>query len=258
MENAIKNNELSISKQIVSYKGDFNMKSEFIKRIKSTIQQNKKISEILPIKELGINLVKEGSANEIIDQIVEEPLKKVCKELKTKGIETVMSSANKNNILKKGEKALEREDVEGKELLLDAPTYESAGRGYAWIMINFSNLSDENKETLFSIGERKDSKGANIGEKIIWFVKANPLMYFFNQDQSDEIKNDLDKKFEEHSFILQYNSDRYPKKVVLLRMPINDETTVIDVERYFAKITEKLKQQQIEKSSTSIEDERNI
>ena len=169
-----------------------------------------------------------------------------------------MSSANKNNILKEGEKALEREDVEGKELLLNSPTYESAGRGYAWIMINFSNLSDENKEVLFSLEERKDSNGVNIGKKIIWFIKHDSFMFFKNQGQTDEMKNSLDQKFEEHSFDLLYNSDRYPKKVVLLRMPINDETTVIDVERYFGKLTEKLQQQQIERSITSIEDERNI
>jgi len=42
-------------------------------------------------------------------------------------------------------------------------------------------------------------------------------------------------------------------------MPINEETTVIEVERYFKKLTEKLKQQQTEIiSSSTIEDERNI
>jgi len=142
------------------------MKSEFIKRIKSKINQNKKISEISPIKEYGVNLTKKKSANEIIDQIVEEPLRNTCKELKDKGIETVMSSANKNNLLKEGEKALEREDVEGKEFFLNSPTYESAGKGYAWIMINFSNLSDENKEILFSLEQSKDSKGIEIGKKL--------------------------------------------------------------------------------------------
>lgn len=233
------------------------MKREFIRRIKSNINKNKKISEILPIKEYGVNLIKKRSANEIIDQIVEEPLRNVCKELKSKGIETVMSSANKNNLLKEGEKALEREDIEGREFLLDSPTYESAGKGYAWIMINFSNLSDENKKILFSLEQSKDSKGDKIGKKIVWFVKHNSFVNFLNPSQSNEIKNNLDEKFEEHSFILQYNSDRYPKKVVFLRMPINKETTVIDVERYFKKLTEKLKQQQVEIiSNPTIEYER--
>lgn len=235
------------------------MRIEFLKRIKTIIiKPNRKISEVSPIKEFGVNLLKKKNANEIIDSIVEEPLRKVCKKLKDKGIETVMSSANKDNLLKEGEKVIEREDVEGKQFLLNAPTFQSAGRGYAWIMINFSNLSDENKETLFLLEQSKNSKGDNIGRKIVWFIKCDSLMYFLDFEKNNKIKNSLDKKFDEHSFDLQYNSDLYPKKVVVLRMPINNETTVVDVERYFEKLTERLKQQQIEISSTSIDEERNI
>lgn len=230
------------------------MKNEFITRIESMVRPNKKISEILPIEGFGINLIKENSTNDIIDQIVEEPLRKACKELKSKGIETVMSSANRNNLLQEGERALEREDVEGKRLLLNAPTYESAGRGYAWIMINFMNLSDENKETLFSLEQIKNNEGINVGERIVWFIKGDSID-IFNKDLSDEIENSLDEKFEKRSFDLKYNSDRYPKKVVILRMPISSETTVIDVERYFKKLTEGLKQQQIQRDSISIEKE---
>lgn len=39
--------------------------------------------------------MKEKNADEIINRIVEEPLRKACKELRRKGIETIMSSANK-------------------------------------------------------------------------------------------------------------------------------------------------------------------
>ena len=226
------------------------MENDFIKGIKTVERPNKKISEIQPIKEFGRNFIKEKNASEIIDEMVEEPLRKACKELKNKGIETVMSSANKTNLLKKGEKAIEREDVEGQEFFLDMPTYESAGRGYAWIMINFDNLTDENKKILFSLQQAKNSQGNNIGERIIWFVKGRNIMDMFNQGKSDETKNNLDEQFEKHAFVLKYNVDRYPNKVVFLRMPINDETTVIDVERYFEKLTGQLKQQEVEISST--------
>ena len=230
-----------------------NMENEFMETIKLVKRPNRKISEIEPIKGFGINLIKESSASEMIDQIVEEPLRKACKELKKKGIETVMSSANKNNLLKEGEKALEKEDVKGKEMFLDAPTYESAGRGYAWIMINFANLSDENKEVLFSLEKTKNDEGDNIGERIVWFVEGKTFMDILNKGQNNEIKSNLDKKFEEHAFVLKYNSDRYPKKVVFLRMPIHNETTVIDVESYFDKLIERLKQQQLPIVNPSIE-----
>ena len=187
------------------------MKNELIKRIKSTINPNKKISEILPIKEFGINLTKNRNADEIIDQIVEESLRKACKELRSKGIETVMSSANRDNLLREGEKVTEKEDVRGKEWFLNAPTYESAGRGHAWIMINFTSLSDDNKEALFSLEQTKNDEGVNIGERIVWFIDGESF-YLFDGEQS-EMKTDLDKKFDERSFALQYNSDRYPKKL---------------------------------------------
>lgn len=234
------------------------MENEFKKEIKLVKEPNKKISEISPIKEFGKNFIKEKNASEMIDEIVEEPLRKACKVLKNKGIETVMSSANKTNLLKEGEKAIEREDVEGQELFLDMPTYESAGRGYAWIMINFANLTDENKEILFSLQQAKNNQGDHIGERIVWFVRGRTLMNIFNAEKNAETKNSLDEKFEKHSFVLKYNVDRYPNKVVFLRMPISNETTVMDVERYFEKLTERLKQQQVEIGSTSIENGREV
>ena len=69
------------------------MENKFSDRIKCQTSMktsfNKKISEILPSKEYGINLIKEENGNEVIDKIVEEPLRKVCKDLRRKGIETV-------------------------------------------------------------------------------------------------------------------------------------------------------------------------
>ena len=57
-------------------------------------------------------MLQDDSSN-IIDKIVELPLRKPCKIFKQKGIETVMMSANKNNILKPGEQVVEKEDVYG-------------------------------------------------------------------------------------------------------------------------------------------------
>lgn len=199
--------------------------------------------------------MKEKNADEIINRIVEEPLRKACKELRRKGIETIMSSANKKNLLSEGEKAIEKEDVKGKEFLLDAPTFESADKGYAWIMINFTTLTDENKQMLFSLEEVKDSKGYNIGEKIVWFVKGSFFLHFWHIIHKDDtIRSYLDEKFDERSFFLQYN-DRYPRKAVFLRMPLNSNTTVLDVERYFEKLIDKFKEQQLYLSEPDLDRE---
>ena len=49
------------------------MKNKFIKEIQSTPRINRKVSEIPPINQYGINLLETANANEIIDQIIEEP-----------------------------------------------------------------------------------------------------------------------------------------------------------------------------------------
>ncbi|MCI8654988.1 MAG: hypothetical protein HFJ48_03835 [Clostridia bacterium] len=134
----------------------------------------------------------------------------------------------------------------GKQYLLDAPTYESAGKGYAWIMINYSTLSDENKEELFAIEETRDKNGSNVGQKIVWLIKGPSCMYTFGKNTNTEEKNELYEKFKAKSFVFMYNSDRYPKEVAILRMPINSKTTVKDVELYFDKLIERFRVQQIE------------
>lgn len=89
----------------------------------------------------------------------------------------------------------------------------------------------------------KDSDGINIGEKTVWFIQAPSFNIIKDREQKE---NPLDENFKKHSFILQYNSGRYPNQVVILRMPINNKTTVTDVEAYFDELTSKLKQQQVE------------
>lgn len=225
------------------------------------------ISKIEPIGNPGINLLDADRPEQKIDGIIELPLRKACKLFRKKGIETVMSSANKNNLTKPGEKPKEKEDVSGKSqhLFLDAPTFEDAGVGYAWIMLNFDTLSDDNKDMLFSLEERVGPNGEKIGERGIWFVhpfmmgnlsydlKTGKLDYEYLKTilTEDEMPPKIEKderlaKFEAKSIILSYN-DRYPADVVMIRMPINESTTVAEVEDYFYKFAEALKQQSIKR-----------
>ena len=128
------------------------------------------ISQIEPINDATVNLLQDHT-NNLIDEIIELPLRRACKIFKQRGIETVMSSANKNNILKPGEHPIEKEDVYGgMEKLFETHTFLEAGKGYAWIMINFNTLSDENKDLLFDLEKRKGKNGEKIGEQLIWFV----------------------------------------------------------------------------------------
>lgn len=132
------------------------------------------IKDIEPIKDIGIDLLKKQNADEIIDKIIEAPLRSACKILRQKGIKTVMSSANKNNVLQPGEKRKEKEDV-------------------------------------------KDD----------W-------MYC------------CDTSFIDAGCILSYNN-RYPESTIIVRMPVTEQTTADEVEEYFVKFAEVLKEQNKEK-----------
>jgi len=226
------------------------------------------ISEIEPIDRIGVNLLKKDNPREVIDEIIELPLRKACEIFRRKGIETVMSSANKNNILNPGEKPKEKEDVygNGQQWFYPRPSYEDAGRGYAWIMINFDTLSDENKDWLFSLEQRQSQNGEKIGEKAIWFVHPHEMgnLYFdlragkVDYDylrtvlSEEEIPQNIqvDKKlveFEKRHIVLAYNNGRYPMQTVFLRKPINVQTTVEEVEEYFSKLAESFRSQIIDK-----------
>ncbi|MGN1269579.1 MAG: hypothetical protein ACI4UU_01750 [Clostridia bacterium] len=224
------------------------------------------ISEIKPIDEKGINLLKRDDAKDVINKIIEPPLRKACSIFMKKGIRTLMSSANKNNVLKQGEKPVEKEDLFENRIITDpAPMFDEVGKGYAWIMIDFNSLSDENKDWLFSLEERTDENNVRIGEKGIWFVQPceiGNIRYCLQTGQYDyeflrsalseeEIskipKNvQFDKRLAEfynRHVVLAYNWAMYSLQSVVLRMPVNEQTTLEQVEEYFATFAEGFRDQ---------------
>lgn len=221
------------------------------------------INEVEPINEAAINLLQDN-ANDIIDERIELPLRKACKIFKQKGIETVMSSANKNNVLKPGEQAIEKEDVYGSvEKLFENHFFLEAGKGYAWIMLNFNTLSDENKDLLFELETRKGKNGEKIGEKLIWFVHPTEMTGNIEfslrsgKYDSDYLRLCLPEKeipknivvdnklieFEKRHIVLLYPWTDSSTEAVFLRMPINEQTTIEEVEQYFVDFAECFKNQ---------------
>ena len=200
------------------------------------------VSEVKPIGKVGKNLLENKDANEIIRLIIEKPLQKACIECKNKNIETTMSSANRKNIIKNGKKKANKTDILKSINQGKTQTFIQAGRGFAWIMLNYNTLSDENRKILFDLEE-------NLGEDSIWFVKScyvefmnklrkplnlKPLVESFDDKYAD--------KFKEKQLILMYNN-KYPRRSVFIRMPIDENTTVSEVETYFEEIINKLVKQ---------------
>ena len=191
------------------------------------------IKEIKPIGKIGKDLLKEKNSDEIIDTIIELPLRNACKIFKNKNIETNMSSANRKNIQKPGKKRIEKEDIkcnDGK-IHIFSPTFICAGKGYAWIMLNYDKLSNINKEKIFDLENK-------IGEKGIWLVYSSYYNCFKKQEEYDEYK----KRFDERSIQLVYNN-KYPRRSVFLRMPIDENTTLEEVDEYFIALSNEFENQ---------------
>lgn len=196
------------------------------------------VSEVKRNMSKGKDLLENADSDTIIESLVELPMQKVCREFKYKNIETWMSSANKSNIVKNPKKRALKKDVESKKL----PTFYSAGKGFAWVMLNYNSLSLENKKRLFNL---KDE----LGEDAIWFAtptfgntykKILEKKGISNILSSNDIYDDL---FKQNELTLMYDATLYPGRSVFIRMPIDNTTTVTDVENYYSNIVNKLENQ---------------
>ena len=198
------------------------------------------VSEVKKNMSKGKDLIDTNNPNLIIESIIEKPLQKACIRFKEKNIQTCMSSANKKNILKDSSKRVSKNDILNGMNHHRPQTFFRAGKGYAWIMLNYNTLSDENKEILFNL---KDE----LGEDIILF--ANPSFANFYKNLQKKLKlNDVilstgdkyDEIFERNKIVFMYNTNMYPGRSVFIRMPIDSKTTIEDVENYYDKIIDRL------------------
>ena len=200
------------------------------------------VNEVKPIGKVGKKLLENKNADEMIEIIIEKPLQKACKACKDKNIETVMSSANRNNIVKKNKKEITRKDVIELANKNKVQTFLQAGKGYAWIMLNYNTLSDENRKILFDLEKE-------YGEDSIWFVKSNYVEFLNAIRKPFKLKKIIEKfddkyaeQFKEKQLILMYNN-KYPRRSVFIRMPIDKETKIKEVEIYFDELTSRLVKQ---------------
>ena len=122
-------------------------------------------------------------------------------------------------------------------------------------MLNFDSLSCQNKELLFHLEQKKDKAGNKTGEKAIWFMRGSsscfdivaPSRNFQRQTSSENKKEkELSDKFEKRHIVLSYNDGYYPKRVVSIRMPINEKTTAEEVDVFFKNFARSFQNQEKE------------
>lgn len=197
------------------------------------------------------------------DLFIEYPVREACRMLNEKGIKTIMSSANREDALSK-----EVPETKNGTLYIGQNVHYPIGNGYAWIMIDYKSLTAENKNII---------NGLNNGEITIELSEEaqrrfvnNCVINNVNPHQSELVKlyRVVDYNYYErqkminlyrraqpgqevdpfnlranvllHSNSLSYNGVDY--QAVVLRYPIDEATSVEEINEYFINIANQLQE----------------
>lgn len=191
-------------------------------------------------------------------EYIELPVRKACIDLNNKGIDTIMSSANKR-------------DCKNGNVPENQNQYLSIGNGYAWIMIDYDQLNEQNRDLIDKLnnGEEKvylSDKAKNI---LIHNCSINgiqssqsELFKFYRVKESSPdtakyyrrpnkiptpIQND---KFEEQARTLFHSNSSFSNysfnfRGVALRYPIEETTEVEEVIKYFEEVIQLMINQKV-------------
>jgi len=202
------------------------------------------------------------------DLFIEYPVREACRILNEKGIKTIMSSANKEDALSK-----DVPEIENGTLNIGPNQNYPIGNGYAWIMIDYKSLTAENKNIINSLnnGEiaielSEDAQKRFVNNCIV--NKVNPLqselvklyrVVDYNHYEREKMMESHRKRFRlveekeksqdyfdlkanllQHWNSLSYNGIDYP--AVVLRYPIDETTSVEEINEYFINIANQLQE----------------
>lgn len=195
-----------------------------------------------------------------IDEIIEAPLRDPIKEFNRKNIITIMSSANEINV-----KWLDEDgnDMYQTKRDFDAVKF-SYGNGFAYIILDYDSLSDENKAIMNKLyDELNPSEIKSTYEKpitaeqtykgnkrIIYAVHQKEIPFHAWKIDSEETyqllthepEDNTEKEFFERSNFVY--TTPYSERSVIIRYPVTEETQDKDVEKYFLEICSRLKEQE--------------
>ncbi len=183
--------------------------------------------------------------DEIMQKLcIERPVRKACKFLTSNGINTIMSSANKCNVESRNK------PVDESKLYIGQGDPWVIGNGYAWIMLDWNELSDANKQ--YFINEvRNNSDFVKLYEYI---DVPRDIALQYGYDHSKMI-NGLninyqtgDDDYDDNKVILfgnnslnNYDDAEHSRvKTVVLRYPVNETTKVNEVEEFFMDFSERI------------------
>ena len=184
---------------------------------------------------------------------LEKPTRKACLDLMQNGIPTLMSNANKNSVLNKNN------PVDEEKLYIGFEDPWTIGNGYAWIMLDWDDLDDDNKQYLISIQEGKRNLGLSSPLESIKFYeyvdvpKETAASYEYDSkriiDNMQLTPIEIDEYYDFNKIYLIGNNslnNRARKKhsnhlrTVAIRYPVDENTTVEEVEKFYDRIVEEM------------------
>lgn len=157
---------------------------------------------------------------EDLDGVVELPLLNACKELFKKNIRTIMSSCNNYNLL-----GYEKYANDIKYNLTNTMRQLYAyGEGYAYIMLDYDSLDDENKSIIHQMHD--------VNNELFLYSVTD----YFQATSSDE-------EFKKRCKNISEREQHYGYRTITIRYPLNKGTTVEEVATYYEEIVNKFKRQ---------------
>ena len=222
-------------------------------------KQKKKMAKKNSIMEIEANTA-DGSKKSILDDdsmyelYIEYPVREACRIFNEKGIKTIMSSANRNDAIEK-----DKPEKSGKHLYIGQNQHYSIGNGYAWIMIDYKELSTDNREMVNSLNsgdigidltkEANQRFINNCGVNQIDPVQSELVKFYRVVDEKIHLIHSSvteDDYFSQHTNVLiQRNSLSYHGsdfKAVVFRYPVDEKTSTDEIANYFNNIANMFKE----------------
>ena len=187
------------------------------------------------IEPISIDNVKINSIEDLY-KIIELPLLEACKIFYNLGITTVMSSCNKRNV--------ELGKYPRQRITYYTTTSEtrdwSFGNGYAWILLDYDSLGETNQEYINSLCNDKNKELI----ELVTIPKTPNNYKSYKEEELNKLKTeDNTNPYPDNPIYQEFYQKKNPlfttqyiERGVLLRYPINENTTVEEVNDYFTKL----------------------
>lgn len=183
---------------------------------------------------------------------IEKPVRNACKYLTSNGVNTLMSSANRYNVESKDE------PVNENKLYIGHDDKWVIGNGYAWIMLDWNDLSSTNKQYFMNAVKHDDFvklyEYIDVPREVALeydyehskIIEGLNIKYQTGEEDYDANKVILFGNNSLNNYDLNVEHCRF--KTVVLRYPVDEKTTAKEADEFFMNFGKKIVKNNQEKN----------